>query len=187
MSSNRDQWLKPSRMFHSIVLMGSGLALGCGGVAQTSPEPASGGSAGAGGAENAGGASQPIADHPIVVPPDPEFVNPLSCAPSQWTCVGGQTGCHNELGFALGTSCFCDPSRPAQASDCSPGEEFTCVYANRDADGHYFAPFPYQCLCRPPEGNCSATCRASYGSGEFTCNSRDNGILCECVSVVLLK
>jgi len=194
-----------SRMFNSIVLMGSGLALGCGGVAAVPGSGAGGsstasqggsGSNSAGGPSAAGAGGELISTHPGGAPgtagsggsagaPD----KPLPCPPSQWTCATDQAECTIKGGFALGSSCKCDLHRPATAADCAPGQSFVCIEATRDAHGNPLLDHtPYECSCRPAAESCNAACDDAYGAARFGCYfGSGSDILCHCETAVILK
>ncbi|HET7541242.1 MAG TPA: hypothetical protein VFK05_15295 [Polyangiaceae bacterium] len=174
-------------MFHSIVLMGSGLSLGCGGVARLEGgSPAAAGSSstslGGAGSSSAGGpsagaaggslgAGSPNSAGPIIVAGSTggvpsagnaaDFVSPLPCPPAQWSCASGVV-CPPIGGFQLGTvtDCKCDPTRPATAADCDPGLMFVCMAAERDAEGNRFdEAIPFGCMCKPRSPSQPEDCR----------------------------
>jgi len=178
-TTKRSKVSAQSRMFHSIVLMGSGLALGCGGVAKVERgNPASSGSAstslGGTAGLSAGGAGSALttpsagsANHgdtisfggALISPggaPNSgvagSLVTPLPCPPAQWTCSPIEVDCpgYGGLQLSTGANCKCDTTRPASAADCGAGLIFICMAAERDANGIGLArAIPYGCSCIP--------------------------------------
>lgn len=176
MNSRLTNLTRKNRMFHSIFVMGSGLAIGCGGVAKVDPDQGSagasaatpGGSDNAGGVSSLGGATSTAGTGAVIMIPyggyggdlsaggssglsgagGSGFVNPLPCSPAQWTCPTppGCTGYHGDL--PLGTGCKCDLTRPTRQSDCAPGLILTCANATEDAALNPLSAFsPYECSC----------------------------------------
>jgi len=165
-------------LFRALVLMGGGLAVGCGGVAQggapVDTDTASAGSA-SGGAPNggtasdivlsnlagsanvvgaAGASSQAAAGAGSNNPYDP------SCPYAQWDCSSAATSefCRLNLqskGDPRASGCVCDTSRPTSAFACKSEEAFVC----RQAYPPYVATQPWpttwdrslhvQCACVP--------------------------------------
>ncbi|MEO8904606.1 MAG: hypothetical protein ABI488_19530 [Polyangiaceae bacterium] len=163
-------------MFHSIFVMGSGLAIGCGGVATVDPDHGSagasaatpGGSDNAGGVSSLGGATSTAGTGAVLMIPyggyggdlstggslgvsgagGSAFIHPVSCLPAQWTCPTPLSCTGYEGDLALGTGCKCDLTRPTRQSDCAPGLILTCADATEDAAGNRLgAPTPYECSC----------------------------------------
>ena len=204
-----------SRMFRSIVLMGSGLALGCGGKAGVNGAEASAGSGGsataaagsgaggasggapAGGAFSTGGA---ISAAGAVSAGSPSFggaalggatstagaAGAPDCAPTQWTC-SAPAECSYETGWVPG-ACQCDPTRPAKSSDCKVGQSFVCLRTGNPAADQQLQGF--QCSCVPSTSGCSQACVSAFGNkaGSYQCDAQTlpGTVLCGC-AVVLLK
>lgn len=182
----------PHRLFAAIVLMGTGLAAGCGGVSQgsgdgTDPEhpnvSAGGGGASAGtgssagadagiGAIGAGGASEPIA------------AGPFACPPQQWTCASRKCD-YSTLGLRLPETCRCDITRPLSAADCQLGQVFVCQDITAATDGRPFTePVALSCSCVPKGDDvCENQCFAAYDiDGDVRCRRSEDelGTLCGC-------
>jgi len=197
---------KQSRMFRSIVLMGSGLALGCAGKAeiggsQGSVGSAGGSVAGAGAAAGAGagaGVGGANGGAPVQIPIDvggaPSTAGTAGvpagtagapdCPPAQWTCSNPQD-CSYDTGWTSG-ACKCDPSRPSKSADCKTGQEFVCLSGGSTAADQ---PRGFQCSCVSPGSYCSETCASVFSNSAYTyhCDNSEPGtVLCGC-AVVLLK
>jgi hypothetical protein len=143
-------------LFRALVLMGGGLAIGCGGVAQGgTPDRNDIGSTGSpsGGAASstvasvagmssvggsaitigipvAGGATQSAAGAPGTVAA--AYYNP-SCPYQQWDCSGvPPSACYFYLKSKddpQAAGCVCDSSRPTHSSACKADENFVCLQA----------------------------------------------------------
>jgi hypothetical protein len=225
MNTKRSPVSNQNKMFRSIVLMGSGLAFGCGGVAKVEGGGAggssaashggttgasssagsgvvtgaagtlvfgSGGTTGQAGGSNVGGSISVGfgGSGPITGNGGTAGVSSLPCPPSQWACAGQETDCQLQNSIALPTSnCKCDGSRPAQASNCKPGQSFVCLSANRDASGQgIYPPIPFECSCQATTSDCASACDATFGNGALNCYFDDvNSILCDCYAPVVLK
>lgn len=174
MSTNTEE--RTGRLFRTLVLMGSSLALGCGGVAEKDGDGASGGGSASGGSTNTGGStgggaaqgsgglssgtggSIATGGQPPIEP------GPFDCDPAQLACDTAASICSSnehiaERGGALPASCNCDPERPVSAEDCVEGETFLCDRAVVD---HRDAPFDrvvdFNCRCVADETECGAVC-----------------------------
>lgn len=156
MNPKRPESPATNRMFRSIVLMGSGLALSCGGVARID-----GGNAGtpSGGAPsgNSGGASGA---------PQPSQVAGSSAVSAGYTgiSVGGSlsTGVGGGLQLptagAAGTSAVADPSCPFSQWDCTnSATEGYCSYG-----ATYGVQIGTDCFCNPNRPASSADCNPGY-------------------------
>lgn len=203
-----------SRMFRTIVLMGSSLALSCGGKAGEDSPPTSGGSGGstsAGGlfGTSGGGASNGGSAHGGA-----SVGGALSTAgASQGGAVGvggspvggaaavaGSGGtpdcpaaewtctasiCNYDTGWQL-ADCKCDPSHPKSASDCKAGQAFVCLSTSSSAAGPAQG---FDCQCVPSNQSCAAECTSAYPgkAGQFfDCDAQAEPVLCGC-AIVLLK
>jgi hypothetical protein len=175
MTINREsEPLAEHPLFRALVLMGGGLALGCGGVAQvdghgaesggpaTSTASANGGNAGSSNA-GSGNASAPITLGQTAgsssggrpsIDVDPPLVD--ACPVPQWDCSQLAPSCMRDLTLGwVQLGCTCDPTRPLSAKDCAPEQSLFCQRG--------FGPFEpdtwdysihYQCSCGPtPPGN----------------------------------
>jgi hypothetical protein len=200
------------RLFSTLVLMGTGMAMSCGGEVN----PDGGGSASGGGAGNApngsgggtaaggvssGGASS-VGGGGIIIIGDggapaaggsmeiggaagnPGWYNE-ECSPSQWECGAGQTD-YGGCGYQIPDGCTCDDEKPEFASDCGPGEIQTCLKGTSGPDGASLSQaVPFSCRCVPDgEANCTNEC-----GGLFYCDrvweSRYEQVICGCEIPVL--
>jgi hypothetical protein len=205
----------PHRFFRAMVLMSSGVALGCGGVSsrdgddQPSPSGESGsssggatstggsaatagntttggvGSAAAGSASLAGSAGTTVADPP-----------PFACPPAQLDCTTVNLNCGPSSGDAgygwdLQNACACDPARPTAPTDCDANETLTCRNATTFNGAALAQAIAFECSCVPTQDYCAQACnlllpRSSGVAGyESTCNEDSNPILCGCAFVYL--
>lgn len=200
----------PHRLFAAIVLMGTSLATGCGGLAEGERQTGVGGqpdssvsgsSAAAGTAASVGGATStstagtsntggPVINIGGSTPaPATAEPGPFACPPEQWSCPS--TECRSvDSGWVLPDACACDPKRPLKASDCQPGQVFVCQNATRRADGKMFTkPVALACSCVEKSGNfCSTECDVAYGQRDLQCFGAPDELsaLCGC-AVVYLK
>jgi hypothetical protein len=199
----------PHRLFAAIVLMGTGLALGCGGVSTSSREETGGGpsTGGGNGASGSGtststsgtsaGAGGPIllpnggSEPGISVPPTPAPVKPgpFACPPQQWTCAKSECGLVAS-GWALQDDCECDETRPRVAADCQEGKVFVCLEGTSTSDGRPLTEtVPMSCKCVDKSMYfCSNECDLAYGQSDLTCQGDESQLsaLCGC-AVVYLK
>ena len=186
--TNRNQ----NRFFHTMVVMGSALALGCGGMSShAEPERTrtgggggsggggsggggpSGGGSGSGGPSGGGssGGSPPNGGMSgtgsvIIVAGSagqtPVDPGPFVCSPGQWNCTGVYTYCEGD-GFRLPESCACDSSRPMTPADCSDGETIVCRRATADSTGRPFTrDVPFDCACVPDQSDCEVACDLAF-------------------------
>jgi hypothetical protein len=205
----------PHRLFAAIVLMGGGLAVGCGGVVESShqvgaagrPDVNSGGSgsvanpgepANGGGAISLGGATSTSGSSNVGgllvnsagAPAEPEPVEPgpFKCPPQQWNCPASNCD-YAGRGWALPDSCDCDPARPLGPSDCALGEVFICETATTTADGRALTkPIALSCRCVTKTGDCGSECATTYGQGNLTCVGSPDGLSGSCgCAIVYLK
>jgi hypothetical protein len=198
------------RLFRAMVLMGSGLALGCGGVTKTDGDlGSSGGSSSSGGSApvvgsggstivgNAGSSTSGGSDgtagssaasagtggQPSVAP------GPFRCPPAQWDCSANPPDCVGGDGYALPGDCKCDPSRPESASDCEQGQTFVCRKATSTIDGGTLSEtLPFECSCVPDDDSCGVNCDAAFeyiGDGLSCEDPTPNVVLCGCAWVYL--
>jgi len=194
--------------FHTMVLMGSALALGCGGMSEgpaathngtggTGAGRGSGGSGGSGtAAAGASGGSGAVGGTGIVLDGGPGSggtggtgSSGSACAATQWNCDPESVYCSGR-GFQLPNGCPCDDTRPDSAESCGPGESFVCRQADSDAEGRTLAtPVPFGCACVPTPANCETACDGmSLGSGSCVTSTSSKGvesILCGCAPIVL--
>jgi hypothetical protein len=179
-------------LFRALVLMGGGLALSCGGVARTEPDPTTSnasGSGGNGGASSAGGsAAAALGGSGVIMITDPGQGTAtgggssageadsvlLDCPTEQYDCgATSQDLCGLlDLPSALATGlCVCDRFRPTSVKDCKPNENIVCLAGYLPTPSGPPADFTrrIRCTCIPSPvpasyENCSAACRqAGYG------------------------
>jgi hypothetical protein len=202
------------RFFKTMVVMGSGLALGCGGVSEKDSKPGdgdggsnnSGGSSSSGGSSNTGGsiATGGGLSTGGAVGAGGTFASGGSagtanggvggaiiptpnCPTTQWASPDYPQCAPNGDGFVLPANSVCDPSRPVSADDCAAGQVFACLEATAYADGTAFPePKPYGCECVPDSASCRDECGAIY-SVDASCHEGESpaSILCGCAVIVL--
>jgi hypothetical protein len=185
------------RFFHSMVVMGSALALGCSGVSVHDASPGSeedgveatagrGGSggaptgtAGSGGTATAGTGSAGISGSGGTAT--------SQCPDEQYTCTGFT--CYDDV-WTEGGRCYCDPSLPVSPADCNAGTTFVCrpTLTDRRTGAALPEPARLDCRCVPAAESCSDTCRATdpdYADG-YRCTEPVRGeILCGCSFIYL--
>jgi len=201
-----------SRMFRALVMMGSGIALSCGGVAQEDgSKTANGGSSGGkpstgnAGANNVGGTATSSFGGTSAVSAGGTLTidlggttslgiggtsgasaaggaPPTDCPPSQWTCANDDN-CSYETGWTP-VNCKCDPARPKSAANCPAGQTFTC----RSTSYGSAEPYGFECSCvTPTDTRCS--CYTAYPSSNYyNCDTQSvpDTTLCGC-AIALLK
>jgi hypothetical protein len=158
-------------LFRALVLMGGGLTMGCGGVAQQdSPLGVDVGGAGApsGGGSGGGATSIGSSGNPSYDP---------ACPYAQWDCSStGIVGCSLSLSSPdnpKDSGCVCDTSRPTSARACGPDETFVCLQAfphftqtQQQAVGTWDGSLHVQCAClpspKPSYDSCSRLCSSTY-------------------------
>jgi hypothetical protein len=203
MSVEPDNDSGPHRFFHTMVVMGSALALGCGGMSNADePERTGSGGAGGGGAGGAGGTgstggggstggSAGTGGTLIIIQggsagQSPVEPGPFTCSPAQWGC-SSYVDCDGE-GFRLPESCSCDAARPKEPDDCPSDQTFACRKAVTRDDGRPFTKVvPFQCSCVPKGSTCDVACDHAFPD-TGTCDDLDSGgrsVLCGCAVIVL--
>ena len=174
-----------------MVIMGSSVALGCGGLTQTSGSGGTSGNgtgggtgtggstggAGSGGSGGTGGGGS--GGSPLILTPDTGGSGgaalgfggafPTDCPTAQLTCTSAAySGCSSQGVFlVLPADCECDSERPASQGDCGVDETLVCDGASEDVFGRPFDPIaPFNCTCEPkePNGYCYDYC-SSGGIG----------------------
>ncbi len=214
MNAKRPESPATNRMFRTIVLMGSGLALGCGGVAQIDggnggAPSGSGGAAGSpqpgqvGGSSNASagntavsaggslfitiGGGSSVAGAPSGVAGAPAVANP-SCPFSQWDCTKSPTAgyCSSGENSQIAADCFCNSNRPASGADCKPGYSYACLMGVLTPTSNSTTSYQCSCTPTPADGSSCEICDTVYEvHGECDTNT-PNEVLCGC-TLVLLK
>ncbi len=207
-----DQSGDPSRhrFFKAMVVMGSGLALGCGGVSEKDGKPgdgnggasntggsgttttggatSSGGAAGTGGTFSLGGAGAGgTANGGAANGGAGGAVVMPNCPTTQWASPDYPQCATQGEGLVLPANSVCDPTRPKSADDCGPGQTFTCLEATGYADGSPLSePTPYGCACVPDSENCRDECGELYSVDAWCHEGADpTSILCGCAIIVL--
>ncbi len=181
------------RFFRTMVLMGSSIALSCGGATEESKSTAAGGSGGGGsggaggkggsggvgGSSGRGGSGGSMmagtgGSGGIIVggsggvagmPPD---AGPFECHPAQWECGELLTEqCRNdENGWRLPENCTCNTGRPRSSTDCAGTTELVCLLGGYSSDGQKLRePVPFQCSCQPKRETCHEECSLAFASG----------------------
>lgn len=192
--SKSNELLSDHPLFRALVLMGSGLALSCGGRAEGSGAAASDGAAGAPGSaagapSSAAGASSggsPATTPIIIVEPSgagaasggaPAVAPVPDCPYAQWDC-SAQSVCSvslSSLTDPVASKCFCDTKRPVTANDCGKDESLVCLQAYwqyNTPPGTWDYSFHVQCSCvksPAPSDSCVTACDTAFpevmGSG----------------------
>jgi len=156
-------------LFRVLVLMGSSLALGCGGSAIMDGSGANGGAPAAGGtaqggAAHGGGGANALGGS----------AGDADCPPAQWECSAlGATCSYYIQSSSKPAGCVCDRQRPRSVADCGQGENLLCLSAYREQ----FYPEPQswdgtlhvQCACvpgpaAPSYDMCKIDCAATFPS-----------------------
>jgi hypothetical protein len=211
MNAKRPESPASNHMFHTIVLMGSGLALSCGGVAKIEPGSEPGGASGSsnptssagssnasaggstvGGDFGVGGTGNIIIGGPGGAASAGAAGAPImpNCPFAQWDCTSSATSgyCNYNAvyGIEIGSDCVCNSSRPRTAADCAPGFTFTCldgVQSGATTDT------PFQCTCAPTptDGYLCEACGTGYSNADYSCQTQTapEPVLCGCALVVL--
>jgi hypothetical protein len=176
--------------FHTMVVMGSALALGCGGMSNSadpdrtasggsggSGKGGSGGSGGKGGTGGTGGTGGSSGGTSgtggnggtgsLIITAGtgnagPVDAGPFTCEPAQWTCSDNRVPCYGD-GYGLPQDCGCDESRPKTPADCPAGEIFTCRNGTHTYEGvPYTQPVLFDCQCVKEQVNCEVACELLY-------------------------
>jgi hypothetical protein len=172
--------------FHTMVVMGSALALGCGGESRSTAQGASGGTAGmntdgaGGGAGNGGTGGGAIAGGAgtgalgggaglggsggsggviMVGTGGSAGMAPApDCPTPQWACQNG--GCNSYDLTDTASECTCDASRPKTPADCDSDQTMVCLDGARyNASGNVvLEQVPYECKCIERQTDCTAAC-----------------------------
>lgn len=195
MSMHDDQ--APHRLFAAIVLMGIGLATGCGGISTGERHIEGGAGQPAGGVPGAAGTSTttggsaggPLLETggmPGMAMPDKVTPGPFTCPPQQWSCGSADCGVYG-VGWSLPENCECEQARPLNPSSCAPGEVFVCKTATSTADGRQLTEdVPMSCACVPPDGTVGDNeCMRAYGEDLRDVIEDDGSVSCLCAYVYL--
>jgi len=171
------------RFFKTMVLMGSSLALGCGGMvneaaagAGAGGQSALGGTGGTGtsmggstsaeggsGGSSVGGTGGSSAGTGGVAGTGGAVS--ATCPPDQWVC-DPIPQCESSYGYSLPTYCRCDETRPLSGDDCASGRR-VCLTATAEADGTQLdEAIPFACTCASDPTSCSDSCRDAYTDGD---------------------
>lgn len=183
----------PHPFFHTMVMMGSALALGCGGLSgsKAGDDDASGGgtggtTGGTGGAQTTpgsggtttgtGGSSVGGTSTSATGGTGGSIVigtggtgnvlvapGPFPCAPETWTCKTTPS-CAGRV-YVLPSDCTCDGTRPASAAACAADQSFVCRQAQtNEAHERFTEPVAFSCSCLPIDQSCEATCELAFGN-----------------------
>ena len=180
-----------SRMFRTIVVMGSGLALSCGGKAREDGQASAGGSSGsaaagspsgASGSGNANGGSSSagssnggtlniggmlgIGGSPAGGAPTVGGATSVGGAGGTPACPPAEWTCSgpSDCGYETGwqpNSCKCDASHPKTSADCKLGQAFVCLSTGESASAPRHG---FDCHCVPSSSYCSAECASAYSN-----------------------
>jgi len=191
--------------FHTMVLMGSALAIGCGGLSNdadasggrsgaggTGGTGGSGGTGSTGGTSGAGGSTGGVAGTGgiiIAIPNGGRMTvdpGPFVCTPAQWECDNDSPACYGDS-YALPDRCGCDETRPLSIEDCESGQVFACRMAHYNAMGTALTQVvPFECSCVAEQLDCGLVCDALYGYERGSCTQDDaKSVLCGCAVIVL--
>jgi hypothetical protein len=190
-------------LFRAMVVMGGGVAIGCGGtttegVARSgSPGGDSGppredggsGNAGQGGAGGdviivATGGTNPTTStggQPVIMDAGTArggaggAIATPTCPAAQYDCAGTTPSCASTgSGVAL-TFCACNANRPTSARNCLPGQTFVCRKGVETASGQALdPPVPFECSCVATPASCGVGCDTAFGA-----TSGSGGLRCE--------
>jgi hypothetical protein len=214
MNQRDDEQLSTARgFFHTMVVMGSALALGCGGESRLTVDvPERTADMNSGGTGNGtGGGTPSVAGSPsggtggivvssagagasvggtsvggsasITVPTYPD------CVPSQWECTKNYI-C-NAYVLDVADYCTCNSARPKTSADCATGDSYICFDGTKfDASGNEVdSALPYQCSCIPQQADCDVACAMANPETYLRClnpaASPTDPILCGCAPVSL--
>jgi hypothetical protein len=195
------------RFFHTMVVMGGALALGCGGMSNHTDSTGSGGSGSAGsggsggkapsgagaggtGTGGTGGAPPPVIIEPVGGAGQGPVQPPVfACSPAELVCSITYPACDGS-GFSLPNDCRCDETRPVSPAECDEGESLVCRQAVSDANGTPFTtPVPFDCQCMPNQMYCGLACDMAFPDRGDCVEEQvgENGktILCNCAVIVL--
>ena len=191
--------LSSGRFFHTIVLVGTGLATGCGGKASGHAPDDGGSSASGGGGTAAVGGSSSGGDESSAGGSrsgtggragsgggpgsggaiengwggELGFGGDSACPPEQWDC-SETSGCSPVEPLR----CVCDRSRPKDAGDCALDEAFVCLPGAVDD-----RTFRLSCQCVPDAMSCSEACARSGPKSD--CWLDDEAFICGCEVTIL--
>jgi hypothetical protein len=200
MDSNLDPF-SDHPLFRALVLMGGGLALGCGGIAQSDHQ---GTSSGAGAPDHAvGGGGSGSASSPTIIIGEPASSGATStggapstdvdagvppvpdCPYAQWDCTTKQPVCYLSLASAsdpVQAKCFCNASRPRTSNDCGNSQSIVCLQAYvASATPGWDGSVHVQCSCvnSPPSyDNCGTICAQTFAEDSAGIN---NGRFLTCI------
>jgi hypothetical protein len=173
---------KGGTFFRTMVLMGSSVAMSCGGMTQgdgsggssssgAGPNGTGSGGAGSGGAGSGGAGSGGLpvgAGGAIIIDPGTGGEGyyawggafPTDCPTTQLACVGSKGCSQYDYGYlTVPGSCVCDSERPESAEDCAEGEGFTCLVGSEDAYGRRIdPPIAYNCECVVEDADWNGYC-----------------------------
>lgn len=202
---------KSDRFFRAMVLMGSAVALGCGGSTSRSDDGSGGsGPTGTGGTGGSGsGGSGPGGTGPggtggaIFIDPTSATATtsvepgPFPCVPAQMECGSAGSACAGTYdGWRIPEGCSCSDTRPASAADCGPDQSFVCLWGTERSDGTpYTEPVPFECSCLERGLSCYHECTAAGWNRDAVCESvtgeggaagaANSVTLCGCAVIVL--
>lgn len=190
---------KGGSFFRTMVLMGSSVAMSCGGMTHadgTGGSSSSGaGPNGTGGTDTTGGGTGtggsgsgglPGGSGGAIIDPGTGgegYYNfggafPTDCPTAQLDC-GATNDCssYDHQALALPGDCVCDSDLPDGPEDCADNEGFTCLMASQDAYGRQIdPPVAYNCECITEQagwnGDCFGFCSEHTKSiGSAHCNA----------------
>jgi hypothetical protein len=185
-------------LFRALVLMGGGLALSCGGIAEGSPASTGNGAAGA--PSSAAGTSNggnPGATTIIVGGPSSAGAPSVGGAPSaqpdcpyaQWDCTSDQPICYLPIASATdpaASKCFCNANRPITANDCKPSESLVCLQVfsqafDASAETGWDGSVHMQCSCVESSATgdiCDYACAKAFPDGATLAQGGERFLTC---------
>jgi len=179
------------KFFRAMVLMGSGIALGCGGMVDSAEgagasghsakegdgagtggtsDGSGGTSAGSGGTTAALGGTSSGSGGAATVTGGSSSTggaagSSSACSPSQWRC-DGFLACERPEGYTLPANCRCDETLPLSGDDCPSGRR-VCLAVAFASDGTPLSePVPLQCACAVAPSSCTESCRTAFPDGD---------------------
>ncbi|HKO50285.1 MAG TPA: hypothetical protein VJV79_21290 [Polyangiaceae bacterium] len=184
--SKKVEPLSDHPLFRALVLMGGGLAVGCGGVAERetplSTDIGGSGSASGGPVSSTAGGSPSIGLPVAGAPSAAAGANAATayapaCPYEQWDCSAllATGACFLSLlskDDPLAAGCSCDTSRPKSAAACKLDESFVCRQAyppyveGQARPSTWDGNLHVQCAClptpKPGTDNCTETCTKEF-------------------------
>jgi hypothetical protein len=186
------QTVEKATFFHTLVIVGSSFALGCGTDSREQESDdeeiefggGSGGQSASGGA-GSGGSPPIFTGTGGTVASGGSSMGGSSatdCPPEQWSCP--RFSCSWEFGQE-GLDCACDRDRPASVEDCQASERFVCNRGWADStEGDTYRELRFGCACVEEQATCSDSC-GQVGGTLLTTDCDFQELLCQCELPIL--